>query len=337
MIITRTPFRLSFFGGGTDFPDFFREHGGSVLSTTINHYCYITCRILPPFFEYNYSLRYSITERCKAVDEIQHTIVRESLKHLAFHPGIEVSHSGDLPANSGIGSSSAFAVGFLNALHGLSSRMMTKREIAKQAIYIEREMLKDNVGMQDQIATSFGGFNRIDFFESNKFLVTPMIISGNRLDYLNNSLIMVYTNIFRVSSEIAAHAVFNAKKNVLALKEMKAQVDEAINILAGTESVDRFGELLDEAWLLKRSLSNKVSNSAIDTMYERAKKSGALGGKICGAGGGGFFLFYVPQDRRKRFLEEFKESIHVPFRFENYGSQVVFFTANEPYLAKVGE
>lgn len=334
MIITRTPFRISFFGGGTDFPSFFREHGGCVLSTTINHYCYITCRILPPFFDYNYSLRYSITERCKTIDEIKHNTVREVLRYLSFRSGIEVSHSGDMPSNSGIGSSSSFCVGFLNAMYGLSSRMVTKRQLAKQAIHIEREMVKENVGCQDQIATSFGGLNRIDFSEQDNFWVTPIITHRDRIDRLNDNLILLYTGIWRVSSDITKGLIRNAKKNVSDLCELRDQVDTAVDIIVNGADLDDFGLLLHEAWKLKRSLSSNVTTPEIDEMYAKALKAGALGGKVCGAGGGGFFLFYVPPHKRERFLDEFKEYLYVPFRFENLGSQVAFFTANEPYLDK---
>ncbi len=336
MIITRTPFRISFFGGGTDFPDFFREHGGSVLSTTINHYCYMTCRILPPFFDYNYSLRYSVVEKCRDVDDIKHNTVRECIKDLSFSSGLEVSHSGDIPANSGIGSSSSFCVGFLNSLYGLLSRRRTKRQIAQQAIHIERNRVGERVGLQDQIVASFGGFNRIDFFDEDQFLVTPVIANPEKIRQIESELILIYSGIWRVSSDIIKCIIEDKKETVEARKEMKAMVDAAMDILYESDDMHDFGRLLHEGWKLKKCMGSKISNPDLDDIYNHALNCGALGGKICGAGGGGFFLFYVPQDKREYFLKKFSHYLHVPFRFEKYGSQVVFFTANEPYLDEEG-
>ncbi len=332
MIITRTPFRISFFGGGTDFPEFFNEHGGSVLSTTINHYCYITCRIMPPFFDYKYSLRYTNTERCKDLEDIQHNTIRESIRYLDFSYGIEVSHSGDIPANSGIGSSSSFCVGFLNALYGLRSKMMTRRQIAEQAIHIERNMVKEHVGFQDQIATAFGGFNRIDFYNNDRFNVTPMLIDQDKIEQLNNNLILIYSGHPRYSSDIIASLTTDKRKKMIVYEEMKKHVDTAVNILNSDNDINDFGRLLHESWMLKKTLGTQVSNPHLDDLYQEGLNAGALGGKICGAGGGGFFLFFVPEEKRAGFLQHFKKLLHVPFRFENYGSQVIFFTSGEPHL-----
>ena len=312
MIITRTPFRISFFGGGTDFPEFFQEHGGCVLSTTIDHYCYITCRRLPPFLSFDYSIRYSKTEQCKEIADIQHNSVRECLRYFLFKGGIEVSHSGDLPSYSGVGSSSAFCVGFLNALSGLSSQMISKRQAAKLAIHIEREMIGDNVGFQDQIATSFGGFNKISFSGRDNFTVTPMVIPQEKIELLSNELILIYTDIWRVSTDITEDLLKNTKSKKTELLELKSMVDEAIKILSSSGDLKDFGRLLHESWKIKRSLSDKVSTKDMDRIYQRALDAGALGGKICGAGGGGFFLFYVPLENREKFFSEFNEFLSSP-------------------------
>ena len=331
MIITRTPFRISFFGGGTDFPEFFQEHGGCVLSTTIDHYCYISCRKLPPFLRFNYSIRYSITEQCKEIKDIQHNSVRECLRYLSFKGGVEVSHSGDLPSYSGVGSSSAFCIGFLNALYGLSSQMISKRQVAKLAIYVEREMIGDNVGFQDQIATSFGGFNKISFSDKDNFWVTPMTIPQEKMEQLSDELILIYTDIWRASTDITEDLLKNTKSKKNELLELKSMVNEAVEILSNSRDLKDFGRLLHESWKIKRSLSKKVSTNDMDRIYNRALDAGALGGKICGAGGGGFFLFYVPRENRENFLTEFDEFLQVPFNFENLGSQVVYYSATKPY------
>ncbi|MBF0227303.1 MAG: kinase [Desulfobacterales bacterium] len=327
MIITRTPFRIAFFGGGTDYPVYYKEHGGSVLNTTINKYCYITCRYLPPFFEYNYLIRYSKNELLKYIEEIQHPSVRECLKFVGIEKGIEMVHTADVPAMSGIGSSSSFTVGFLNAIYALQGKMVTKRKLAMDAIYIEQERIKEHVGSQDQVAASFGGFNRIDFGGNEEIFVQPITITEEKLQYLQDRLLFYFTGFARFSSDIAKEQIKQTPKKITELRRMKEMVDESIQILNGkTENIDDFGKLLHESWKLKRSLTSKITNEKINEIYEAGIRSGATGGKICGAGGGGFILFFVPPEKKADVLEKLKNFLNVPFRFENIGTHVVHYS-----------
>jgi len=326
MVITRTPFRISFFGGGTDFPAFYLEHGGSVLSSSINKYCYITTRFLPPFFNYNYRIRYTSREEAVKIDDIRHPVVREVLRKFGLAHGIEMVHASDIPAMSGIGSSSAFTVGFLQGMYALSGKMTTKRQLAREAIEIEQNVLKENVGSQDQIATSFGGFNRIDFNRDGSFHVTPITIPKERIKELKERLLFVFTGFSRYSSEIAAEQVKSIPDKKATLLQMKALVDDSIAILDGSGPIGDFGRLLHESWMLKRSLSNAVSNSMIDECYAEARKAGATGGKILGAGGGGFLLLFVPPERRQDVKKALRKMLFVPFEFEGLGSQIVMYS-----------
>jgi len=327
VIINRTPFRISFFGGGTDYPAYFREFGGSVLSTSINHYCYINLRKLSPYFDYKYSLRYSVTETSCDLEGIKHDTVRECLRFLNFPYPIEMAYSGDIPASSGIASSSSFCVGFLHALYALRGEMVGKRKLATEAIHVEQNMVRENVGSQDQIVSAFGGFNRIDFNPDNTFRVSPVTMSMERLDNLNDNLMFFYTRVSRRATEIAADLIRNTSKHLKELAALKEIVDSALKVInSGTNCFDDFGRLLHENWVLKKSLSNIISNDRFDGLYQKAIGAGALGGKLCGAGGGGFFLFYVPKDRQKDVMKALNGLLHVPFRFEPLGSQIVFFT-----------
>lgn len=327
MIITRTPFRISFFGGGTDYPVYYNEHGGSVLSTTINKYCYITCRYLPPFFEHNYLIRYSKKEISQTVDEIQHPSVRECLKFVGIEKGIEMVHTADVPAMSGIGSSSSFTVGFLNALYALQGKMVTKRQLAFDAIQVEQKLIRENVGSQDQVAAAFGGFNRIDFGGTEGIFVQPITINQEKLKYLQDCLLFYFTGFSRCASEIAGEQIRQTPKKLKELSMMKAMVDESINILNGKlEDINDFGKLLHESWKLKRSLTSKISNNDIDEIYETGIRAGALGGKICGAGSGGFIVFFVPPENKERVTERLKDFLNVPFRFENIGTHVIYYS-----------
>ncbi|MDR2124698.1 MAG: kinase [Desulfovibrio sp.] len=330
MIITRTPYRVSFFGGGTDFPSYYEEHGGSVLSCTINRYSYLHCRILPPFFDHKYRIRYFRTERVGSIDEIAHPSVRECLRFLNYPYPLEVLHSGDIPAMSGIGSSSSFTVGFLLALHGLMGRMATKRELALQAIEVEQNRIGEHVGSQDQFAAAFGGFNRIDFGPGRQIRITPLIISPQKLARLQNNLLFCFSGISRHSSEIQTVHIRNIPDRKAELADMKALVDEAQSILnqPGAD-MDAFGRLLDTAWKIKRRFSDKVTNDLLDDTYASAMRAGALGGKVCGAGGGGFMMFYVPGHRRKAVREALQKSLLVPIRFEYLGAHVIFFAHEE--------
>ncbi|MBF0227705.1 MAG: kinase [Desulfobacterales bacterium] len=327
MIITRTPFRISFFGGGTDYPVYYKEHGGSVLSTTINKYCYITCRYLPPFFEHKYLIRYSKNEVIQSIEEIQHPSVRECLKFVGIEKGIEMVHTADVPAMSGIGSSSSFTVGFLNAIYALQGKMVTKRKLALDAIYVEQELIKEHVGSQDQVAASFGGFNKIDFGGNEEIFVQPITITEEKLQYLQDRLLFYFTGFARFSSDIAKEQIKQTPKKITELSHMKEMVDESIRILNGrAENIDNFGKLLHESWKLKRSLTSKITNDKIDEIYEAGIRSGATGGKICGAGGGGFILFFVPPEKKIDLKKKLKNFLNVPFRFENIGTHVVHYS-----------
>ncbi len=330
MIITRTPFRISFFGGGTDYPVYYKENGGAVLNTTINKYCYVSCRYLPPFFDYKYRIRYTLREEVNSLSEIKHPSVRECLRFLDTSDGIEMVHTSDIPARSGIGSSSSFTVGFLNSLYALSGKIVTKRQLAREAIHIEQSILNENVGSQDQVAVAFGGMNKIEFGGDRDFYVTPITINREKLDMLQDSLMLFYTGMVRNASEIAGVQIkaSHLKKRELGL--LRETVDEAVNILnADSDDIDDFGRLLHESWKIKRSLTNLITNGKIDQIYETALNAGALGGKLLGAGGGGFVLFYVPPECQARVKEKLSDLLYVPFRFENLGSQVIMYSTQD--------
>jgi len=327
MIITRTPFRVSFFGGGSDYPAYYREHGGEVLSTTINQYCYITCRYLPPFFDYKYRVRYSRSELANTIDEIEHPSVRECLRLSGIDYGIEIVHTSDIPAMSGIGSSSSFTVGLLQALHALKGEMVTKRRLAFEAIHIEQDIIGESVGSQDQTAAAFGGFNHIEFGGRNDdIFVQPVVLAPEKLSYLQDHLLFYFTGFSRYSSEIATEQIRSTHEKLSELGRMREMVGEAMEILRGPiRGYREFGRLLHESWMLKRGLTNLISNSKIDEIYEAAMGSGAMGGKLCGAGGGGFFLFFVPPERQARVKEALQHLLLVPVRFENLASHIVFY------------
>ena len=327
MIITRTPFRISFFGGGTDYPVYYREHGGAVLSTTINKYCYITCRYLPPFFDHKFRIRYTSKEEVQNIEEIEHPSVRECLRFLEIDKGIEMVHSGDIPAMSGIGSSSSFTVGFLNALYSLKGIMATKRNLAYDAIYVEQDLIGESVGSQDQVAAAFGGFNRIEFGGNDNIFIQPLTIGQSKIKELENSLLFYFTRFPRFASEVASEQIKETPNKHKELRFMREMVDEAVNILnSSRESIHDFGNLLHESWMLKKSLTNKISNCDIDEIYATARQAGALGGKLCGAGGGGFMLFLVPPEFQLKVKEALKNLLLVPFRFEILGSHVIFYS-----------
>ena len=332
MIISRTPFRISFFGGGTDYPAWYLQHGGAVLATTIDKYCYLTCRYLPPFFEHRIRIVYSQIERCQILDEIRHPAVREGLRHVNLDRGVEIHHDGDLPARSGMGSSSAFTVGLLYALYALKGRMLSKDRLAKESIYIERERLKEAVGSQDQVLAAYGGFNHITFIETGEFVVRPTTIPSQRLQALNSHLMLFYTGIKRTASDIAHSYDMEGKQQELHI--MKDLVEEGLLILNSGSDITAFGELLHKAWQVKRELSPKISNSRIDRIYNQALAAGAIGGKLTGAGGGGFMLLFVPPDRQEKVKETCNTLIHVPFQFENGGSQIIFYDPEVDYRAE---
>ncbi len=331
MIISRTPFRISFLGGGTDYPEWYRKHGGLVLATTINKYCYLTCRYLPPFFEHRIRVVYSKIENCQTVDEIQHPAVREVLRYLKIEQGVEIHHDGDLPARSGMGSSSAFTVGLLHALYALKGCMPSKYQLASESIHIEQERLKEIVGSQDQVSVAYGGVNHIRFYPNEEISITPVTIPRERIHELNDHLMLFYTGIKRTASDIAASYVNNLESKKRQLRVMKDLVKESLLVLNNGRDISEFGELLHEAWQIKRGLSEKVSNVYVDELYDQAISAGAIGGKITGAGGGGFMLLFVPPAQQENVKEQLKTLIHVPFKFEFAGSQIIFYEAEENY------
>lgn len=331
MIITKTPFRISFFGGGTDYPTWYREHGGAVLATTINKYCYITCRYLPPFFEHRIRLVYSKTEVCQHADEIQHPAVREVLKHLGIDRGLEIHHDGDLPARSGIGSSSSFTAGLLNAMHALRGRMVSKRQLAEEAIHVEQNLLRESVGSQDQVMAAFGGFNHVVFNREGSVSVTPMVLPAERLRELQDHLMLFFTGINRTASGVVSSFIGNLHAKEQQLHRMRQMVEEGRSILADGGSLRPFGELLHEGWCAKRALGERVTNAQIDSIYDRARSVGAIGGKLLGAGGGGFLLLFVPPERKRAIVAALHGLLNVPFAFERDGSQVIHFEQDEDY------
>jgi len=331
MIINRTPYRISFFGGGTDFPAWFRKHGGAVLAATIDKYCYLTCRYLPPFFEHRIRLVYSRIESCQSLDDIAHPSVREVLRYLKIDRGVEIHHDGDLPARSGMGTSSSFTVGLLHALYALKGFMPSKHQLAEESIHIEQEVLKETVGSQDQVSAAYGGFNHISFLPNGTFSVRPITLTQERLKELNSHLMLFYTGIKRTSSNIAESYVNDMEARRRQLRIMKDLIEESISILNNGDDLCGFGELLHEAWQAKRSLSASVSNSFVDEIYESAISAGAIGGKLTGAGGGGFMLLFAPPSRQKEIREKLNTLIHVPFKIEFSGSQIIFFDSEEDY------
>ena len=333
MIITRTPFRISFFGGGTDYPAWYREHGGAVLATTIDKYCYLNVRHLPPFFEHRLRVVYSRIESCNHLDEIQHPSVRETLRFLNIDRGLEIHHDGDLPARSGMGSSSAFTVGLLNALHALNGRMIGKRQLARESIRLEQEILQETVGSQDQVSAAYGGFNHILFHQSDEISVRPVILPAERLKELQAHLMLFYTGIKRTAAVVAQSFVPALESKRRQLRILRDMVDEALAILCGNGPITGFGELLHESWQAKRSLSEKVSCSDIDEIYDNARAAGAVGGKITGAGGGGFLLLFVPPEHQSTVRNRLGELLHVPFQFEASGSHVIFYDQEPDYSA----
>jgi len=329
MIITSTPFRISFFGGGTDYPDWYKEHGGGVLAATIDKYCHISCRYLPPFFEHKHRIVYSQIENVRHVDEIRHPAVRAVLGWAGCEKGLEIHHDGDLPARSGLGSSSSFTVGLIHALSALDGKYVTKEDLAKNAIHVEQDIIQENVGSQDQISAAFGGFNRIEFRRDNTFQVAPILLPQDRLQDLQRHLMLCFTGFSRNASEIAKLQIEGMKDHVVDLKRMGEMVEEAIQLLQNvTAPIGEFGRLLHQSWLLKRGLSDKISTPEIDAIYEQAMSAGATGGKILGAGGGGFLLLFVEPELQARVRDRLKHLIHVPFKFENSGSRVVLYQPN---------
>lgn len=325
MIISRTPFRISFFGGGTDYPAWFAEHGGAVLSTSFDKYCYITCRYLPPFFDHKYRVSYSRLEHVRSIDELAHPAIRAVLCDFDDEKGLEIHCDADLPARSGLGSSSSFVVGLLHSMSGLEGRRVSQKWLAEEAIRYEQVVLKETVGSQDQIAAAFGGLNIIHFKRDGSFMVDPLILPSSRRAELESHLMLFFTGFARIASQVAKSQIDNMDNRVTELTKMRSMVDDGVDILASEKDISAFGELLHHAWTYKRSLSDQVSNPDIDSIYAKAREAGAIGGKLLGAGGGGFILFFVKPDRREALRRTLSHLIHVPFHFESNGSQVIYY------------
>lgn len=325
MIITKTPFRMSFFGGGTDMEYYFKEFGGAVLSTTFDKYCYVNVRRLPPFFEYSTELCYSKTERVTKIEEIRHPAIRNAMEMMNIRD-LRLTYEADLPARSGLGTSSSFCVGMLNAFYALQGKYADKRKLADDAIYLERVLCAEKGGWQDQIAASFGGMNRINF-NANGYEVYPVIISSERKKELNQNLLLFFTGFTRFSAEIQKQNMVTAKSKVQELQEMCDLVDNAEKVLTDGESnLDEFGRLLDYTWRLKKQTGTKISTNNIDELYDKGIKAGALGGKLLGAGGGGFLLFYVHPEKQEAVRKAMDGLMNIPFEFENSGTKVIYYS-----------
>lgn len=336
MIISRTPFRVSFFGGGTDYPAWYREEKGAVLSVSINKYCFITCRYLPPFHDYKFLVRYYRREEAQSIAEIQHPAVRECLRYLGFEKGVDIVHHADLPARSGLGSSSTFTVGLLHALYALKHQMPTKRQLAIDAIRVEQDRIGEHVGSQDQTAASFGGLNRIEFGGVGEISVTPIITHPERIEQLQRHMMLFFTGFPRTASDIAKDKIGQIPNRKQELREMLRLVDEAQQILtAQTERLGDFGRLLHEQWKIKRGMASSVTNSEIDSIYEAGISAGALGGKLLGAGGGGFMLFFASPERQQPVLDALRKLLYVPVRFDYLGSQIIYYSHDEE-LVRLG-
>ena len=331
MIITKTPFRMSFFGGGTDMENYFRENKGAVLSTTFDKYCYVNVRHLPRFFDYSTELSYSKIERVTDVDAIQHPAIRNAMKMLDMHE-IRLTYEADLPARSGLGTSSSFAVGMLNAFYALKGKYANKRKLADEAIYLERILCNETGGWQDQIAASYGGMNRINFGPDG-YEVLPVIISPERKKQLNDNLLMFFTGFTRFSSDVQKANNVSAAEKRNQLREMYTLVDEAEKVLTDKYAdLDDFGRLLDQTWRLKKQTGSLISTGSIDELYEQGMQAGALGGKLLGAGGGGFLVFYVQPEKKEAVMETMEKLMYIPFEFENGGTRVIHYSpeAYEP-------
>ncbi len=325
MIISKTPFRISFFGGGSDYPDWYRENSGAVLSTTIDKYCYISCRKLPQFFDHKYKVVYSIIEQCISLDDIKHPVVPAVIKYLKIKQGIEIHHDADLPARSGMGSSSSFIVGLLHALHAFKGHYVSDRELLYQSLEIEQDLLNECVGSQDQANAVYGGFNHIQFMTSGEILINPVTISQNKLREFNDNLLLIYTGISRRASDIAESYVPSLSNKYKQIVEMQGLLKNALEVFSSDGCLDDIGKLLHESWVLKRSLSQSISSVFVDDMYNIALNNGALGGKILGAGGGGFLLLYAPKERHKKIITALGNIRYVPFNFERYGTKIIHY------------
>lgn len=325
MIITRTPYRMSFFGGGTDYPAWFRDHGGSVLATTINKYCYISCRNLPPFFEHRSRIVYSKIENVRSNSDIEHPAVRGVLAHLGVTEGLEIHHDGDLPARTGLGSSSAFTVGLLHAVRALQGAMPTKMELARDAIHVEQEILRESVGCQDQVLAAFGGLVRVDFLSDGGIHVNPIVLTNDREQEFQRHLLLFFTGFSRTASEIAQEQIGRVPHLGRELTQLNQMVAEAQSLLCSRQEIREIGRLLHEGWMVKRSLTSKIATTAIDDIYVAARSAGAVGGKLMGAGGGGFMVVFAAPEHQPAVRQALRGLLEVPFVFETAGSQIIVY------------
>lgn len=328
MIISRTPYRISFFGGGTDYPEYYLNHTGKTLGVTINKYSYLNVRYLPPYFDYKHRIVYSNQENVNTLDEIVHPSVRETLKFMNVKNGISIHHDGDIPARSGMGSSSAFTVGLINSINALQGKIISKSDLTKQAIYIEQKLIKENVGSQDQTFASYGGLNIINFLQNGKISVSPIIMNQDRMIQFQDNIMLFFSGLSRTASEVVAEQIEKTSINIENLDKMKDLVDKAYDILVSDRDLKEFGELLNYTWKLKKTLSSKVTNPQIDKMYEKALQAGAIGGKLLGAGGGGFMAFYVEKENQEAVKDALKDYLHIPFNFDFDGSKIVVYEPN---------
>ena len=328
MILSRTPYRISFFGGGTDYPEYYMEHGGKTLGVAIDKYSYLNVRDLPPFFNYKHRIVYSNQENVNNLNEIIHPSVRETLKYMNIDKGISIHHDGDIPARSGMGSSSAFTVGLINSINALNGKMSSKEELTKQSIYIEQHLIKENVGSQDQTFAAYGGLNVINFLQNGKISVEPIILKQQRMLEFQDNIMLFFSGLSRTASEVVAEQMKKTSINVPNLNKMKDLVDQAYQILVSNKNLNEFGKLLNSTWELKKSLSSKVTNKEIDNMYNKAIKAGAIGGKLLGAGGGGFMAFYVEKEHQNAVKNALNNYLHIPFNFDFDGSKIVVYEPN---------
>lgn len=325
MIISKTPYRVSFFGGGTDYHSWYQNYGGQVLSTTINHYCYVNVRFLPPFFDHKYRILWKKIEEVNDIRDIQHPAVRGCLEYLDLKRGVEIQHQGGLPARSGLGSSSSFTVGLLHALYALRNELSSKKHLACEAVHVERDLLQENVGVQDQIAASYGGLNKININSDGEFSVDPIVISKERKSELEKHCLLFFTGISRTASNIAKNKIEILNKKPDDLNAMSQMVDDGVDILTSGQDITEFGRLLHEAWQIKRGLTSEISNDIIDDIYLRARKAGVIGGKLLGAGGGGFILLFAEPEKHNQILDALKDFLLVPIEFENDGSKIIYY------------
>lgn len=329
MIISRTPHRISFFGGGTDYPNYYLEHGGKCLGVAINKYSYLNVRKLPPFFEHKHRIVYSKQENVNFLQEIQHPSVRETLKYLNIDYGVSIHHDGDIPARSGMGSSSSFTVGLLNSIHALNGEMISKKELMQESIHIEQNLIKENVGSQDQAFAAYGGLNMIEFLKNGKISINPIILPEERLEKFQDNIMLFFSGLSRTASEVVEEQIKNTSINTPNLNKMKDLVDDACDILIDpSRNLNEFGELLNYTWKLKKSLSSQVTNENINTMYKKALQAGAIGGKLLGAGGGGFMAFYVEKENQKKVMQALCEYLYIPFNFDFDGSKIIVYEPN---------